>query len=80
MADDEPFNISAVIGIMKVLGLKNAEEVVDTCYNGETLVEYVKNAVEANDHQRYSLILTDCQMPVMDGYEAIKNVRDLLDG
>ena len=34
MADDEPFNISALKGIMKVLGLANADEIVDTCYNG----------------------------------------------
>lgn len=72
MADDEPFNISALLGIMKVLGLANAEEIVDTCYDGSGLVAHVKKAVEENDYDRYSLILTDCQMPVMDGYEAIK--------
>ena len=60
MADDEPFNISALLGIMKVLGLKNVDELVDTSYNGESLVEYVQKAVEDNDYQRYSLILTDC--------------------
>ena len=78
IADDEPFNIAALLGIMRVLGLKNVDGIVDTCYNGETLVEHVKNAVEDGDYQRYSLILTDCQMPVMDGYEAIKHVRALL--
>ena len=63
---------------MGVLGLKNVDEIVDTCYNGEAMVEYVKKAVEDDDFQRYSLILTDCQMPVMDGYEAVKHVRALL--
>ena len=38
MADDEPFNIVALQGLMKVLGLKNVEEIVDTCYNGEGIV------------------------------------------
>ena len=79
MADDEPFNISALLGIMRVLGLKNADELVDTCYNGQNLVDYVEKAVEEDDFQRYSLILTDCQMPIMDGYEAINQVRELLD-
>ena len=58
--------------------MKNVDEIVDTCYNGEAMVEYVKKAVEDDDFQRYSLILTDCQMPVMDGYEAVKHVRALL--
>ena len=74
MADDEPFNISALLGIMRVLGLKNADELVDTCYNGQNLVDYVKKAVEEDDYQRYSLILTDCQMPIMDGYQATAGI------
>lgn len=60
IADDEPFNISALLGIMKVLGLADAEDIVDTCYDGSALVSYVSKAVDENDHERYSLILTDC--------------------
>ena len=78
MADDEPFNLTALIGIMKVLGLENADDIVDTCFNGQGIVDHIEKAVEQNDPQRYSLILTDCQMPVMDGYEAVKKVRNLL--
>ena len=42
------------------------------------MVNLVQKAIDENDFQRYSLILTDCSMPIMDGYEAVKQIRDLL--
>ena len=49
MADDEPFNISALLGIMKGLGLSNAEDIVDTCYDGSGIVDHIKKSVDEND-------------------------------
>ena len=66
------------MGIMKVLGVQNVEKIVDYCFNGQDLVDHVKKAIDDNDSQRYSLILTDCSMPIIDGYEAVKQIRDLL--
>ena len=45
VVDDEAFNILVIKGLMRVLGMQDIESRVDSCYNGEQLVEHVEKAI-----------------------------------
>jgi len=65
IAEDNPINQEVLIGTLHNLGY--AADVVN---NG-------KAAVEAWQRNVYPLILMDCQMPVLDGYAAARQIRAL---
>ena len=73
MADDDGFNILAIKGLMRVLGMKDINQKVDLAYDGEQLVQKVRDHPDS-----YSLIITDCNMPVMNGFQASKQIREIM--
>ena len=63
-----------------VLDFKNKNELREFAYNGEQAISAIRKAIEDNDPYRYSLILMDCNMPFIDGYQATRQIRRLYMG
>ena len=70
---------------MKVKYAINVDEICDVAYNGLEAVEavekdYTMNKERGRNYTSYKLILMDCQMPFMDGYEATQRIKNYLFG
>lgn len=63
LAEDNPVNAQVIKGLLKRLGVES-----DWCQNG-------KEAVEKLQLKSYDLVFMDCEMPVLDGYEATRQIR-----
>jgi len=64
IVEDNPSNLKLLSSQLSVLGYK-----ADLASNGK---EALKMTVENN----YALVLTDCNMPIMDGYEMTTEIRN----
>jgi len=71
IVDDNPFNLLVATNLMQDRGYA-----VQTAMNGKEAVEVTRKCY--NQRGYFDLILMDCQMPIMDGYEAARALRKLM--
>ena len=75
VVDDDVFNISALTMVLHKLGYS-----CDTAFNGKQAIQKIMGR-QLNDHSRsnptkqYKLVFMDCNMPIMDGFEATKILK-----
>ena len=65
LVEDNQINQRVAIGVLSKIGV-----ICTVASNGEEALDLVKQ-------EKFDLILMDCAMPVMDGYEATKKIRAL---
>lgn len=68
VVEDSEMNCKLILKILNNKGLS-----CDFAFNGQ-------EAIEAYKSQQYDLIFMDCQMPILDGYEATKEIRRIENG
>jgi len=71
IVDDNPFNLVVAEQLVASHGYR-----VATVLSGQSAIEAVKEGTKNGDYVR--LIFMDCQMPVMDGFEASRALKEMM--
>ena len=76
VVDDEEFCISAMRSVLFSIGI-DVDHQVEYCITGKEAIDQLKKTYEYG--MSYKLILTDFNMPVMNGIEATLKMRKYLE-
>ena len=74
VVDDDPMNILGLELLLKKFNFS-----VSKAYNGQQAIAKVREKASiSGDYCQYRAIFMDCQMPVMDGYQASRTLREMM--
>jgi len=80
IVDDQTFNINALKIILENVFKLDTKSLCSIAKNGQEAVDQVIKSTEhfAGRKCGYALIFMDCNMPVLDGYEATTRIRSYI--
>lgn len=74
VVDDDGFNLNAIEGILRSL-----DKTYDIAYHGREALEKIQKQNENPCSEKcrgFSLVIMDCNMPIMNGFEATRIIRE----
>jgi two-component system, sensor histidine kinase and response regulator len=73
VAEDNIVNRKLLSHMLKRLGF----QLIEMVENGKEAVDLIAKSLKSPRGQQYHLILMDCQMPELDGYDATRIIREM---
>ena len=70
LVEDNPINTEIAVELLHNVGLT-----VTSAIDGKEALEYIEESARQGRKPAFDLVLMDLQMPVLDGYEATKQIR-----
>jgi CheY-like chemotaxis protein len=79
IVDDEPYNIVGMKVLLPQASDLSILDYVDEAKNGKEALDKIVKSYRMGQHC-YGLIFMDCNMPIMDGFEATDMIRNFIAG